>query len=51
MQHWNTRILRRLDAEWDGKDPDEFDPTFDEAFAEFRARWARFYRQDTPDET
>ena len=40
MQHWITRILRRADAEWDGLDPDAFDPTFEEEFAESRARLA-----------
>ncbi len=44
---WNTRILRRADA-WDGTDPDKVDPTFEEEFAEFRARWPRFYTQGPP---
>ena len=39
ITYWSARSLRRLDAEWDGKDPDEFDPTYEEEFAEFRARW------------
>ena len=43
----NTRILRRADAGWDGIDPDAIDPTFEEAFAAGRARWARFYTQGT----
>ena len=51
IQHFTARSLRRFDAEWDGKDPDEVDPTYEEEFAEFRARWPRFYRQDTPDRT
>ena len=41
----------RGDAEWDGINPDEVDPTFEEEFAEFRTRWPRFYTQDTPDRT
>ncbi len=45
LTHWNTRSLRRFDAEWDGLDPDAVDPTFEEEFAEFRARWPRFYTQ------
>ncbi len=51
MTYWSARCLRCLDAEWDGIDPDEVDPTFEEKFAEFRARWPRLYRQDTPDRT
>ena len=34
MRHRDTRILRRLDAAWDGSDPDdEVNPTFEEEFA------------------
>ncbi len=51
VQHFIARILRHADTAWDGKDPDEFDPTYEEEFAAFRARWPRFYRQDTPDRT
>ena len=51
IQHWNTRILRRLDAAWDGLDPDAVDPTFDEEFAACRARWPRFYKQGPLDRT
>ena len=43
--YWSARDLRRLDANWEGKDPDEVDPTFEEEFAEFRARWPKFYKQ------
>jgi len=49
VQHWNTRILRSADADWDGKDPDEVDPSFEEKFAACRAPrgslkrlWERF---------
>ena len=45
MTYWSARSLRRLDSEWDGHDPDEVDPTFEEEFAEFRARWPKFYTQ------
>ena len=48
---WNTRCLRRADAEEDGQDPDEIEPTFEAEFAEFRARWPGFYTQDPPEET
>ena len=48
---WNTRILRRADAEWDGTDPDEVDPTVEAEFAGFRARWPRFYMQGPLDRT
>ncbi len=51
MQHWNTRDLRRADADWNVMDPDQLDPTFEEEFAECRARWPKLYKQDTPDET
>ena len=51
ITYWSARSLRRLDAEWDGKDPDEFDPTYEEEFAEFRARWPRFYTQGRLDRT
>ncbi len=47
---WNTRILRRADA-WDETDPDEVDPTVAAEFAEFRARWPRFYTQGPLDRT
>ena len=49
MTYWGARSLRRLDAEFDGKDPDEFDPTYEEEFAAFRARWPKLYKQDTPE--
>ena len=39
IQHFIARDLRRFDAEWEGKDPDEVDPTYEEEFAECRARW------------
>ena len=45
MTYWSARSLRRLDAEWGGLDPDEVDPTFEEEFAEYRARWPKFYTQ------
>ena len=45
---WNTRLLRRADA-WDGTDPDEVDATFEEEFAECRARRPQFYKQDPLD--
>ena len=45
VQHFTARSLRRFDAEWEGKDPDEVDPTYEEEFAEFRARWPKFYKQ------
>ena len=51
LQPWNTRILRRLDADWDWMDPAAVDPTFEEEFAEFRPRWPRFYRQGPLDRT
>ena len=51
MQHWNTRILRRADADWDGMDPAAVDPTCEEKFAACRARWPRFYRQGPLDRT
>jgi len=51
IQHWNTRILRRADAERDGSDPDAVDPTFEEAFTACRARWARFYKLGTLERT
>ena len=51
MQHFATRCLRRADAEEDGMDPDEVDPTFEAEVAEFRARWPRLYTQDPPDGT
>ena len=51
MQHFTTRILRRLDAAWDGIDPNAVDPPFEEEFAASRARWPRFYTQDPPDRT
>ena len=51
MQHWNTRDLRRADAEEDGADPAAVDPTFEEAFAACRARWPRFYKQGPLDRT
>ena len=51
MTYWSARSLRRADADWDGLDPDAVDPTFEEEFAEFRARWPRFYTQDAPDRT
>ncbi len=43
---WNTRILRRADAEWDGTDPDEVDPTVEAEFAACRARWPGSTRRD-----
>ena len=46
VQHFTTRILRRLDAGWDGIDSNAVDPTFEKEFAECRARWPRFYLQD-----
>ena len=46
IQHWNTRILRRLDAAWDALDPDEVDPAFEEEFAASRARWPQFRAPD-----
>ena len=51
MQPWGARILRRANTGCEGKDPDAVDPTFEEAFAEFRARWPQFYTQDTPKRT
>ncbi len=51
MQHFIARDLRRLDAEWEGKDPDAVDPKFEEEFAEFRARWPQFYTQGRLDRT
>ncbi len=45
IQQWNARSLRRLDAEWRGRDPDDVDPSFEAEFAEFRARWPKFYKQ------
>ena len=51
MTYWSARSLRRADAEWDGLDPDEVDPTFEEEFAEFRARWPKFYKQGRLDRT
>ncbi len=51
MTYWGARILRRADAEWDGLDPDAVDPTFEEEFAEYRARWPKFYKQGPIDET
>ena len=42
---------RRADADWNVMDPDQLDPTFEEEFAECRARWPKLYKQDTPDET
>ena len=53
LQHVQQVIdeeLGRADAEWDGLDPDELDPTFEED-AEFRARWPRLYRQGPLDRT
>ena len=50
VQHFIARDLRRADA-WNGIDPDAVDPTFEEEFAECRARWPKLYKQDTPDET
>ena len=43
--------LRRAAAEEDGMDPDAVDPTFEAEFAACRARWPKFYKQDTPDQT
>ena len=51
MQHFTTRILRRANTGCEGSDPDVVDPAFEEEFAACRARWPRFYRQDTPDRT
>jgi len=51
MQHFTTRILRSADAEFDGIDPDEVDLTYEAEFAEFRARWPRFYKQGPLDRT
>ena len=49
LTYWAARSLRRFDAEEEGKDPYEFDPTYEEEFAEFRALWPKFYRQDPPE--
>jgi len=43
--------LRRLDADWDGIDPDAVDPTFEQEFAEFRVRWPKFDTQGRLDQT
>ncbi len=51
VQHWNARILRRADAEWDGKDPDELDPTYEQEWAAFQARWPHWCKRDPPDRT
>ena len=51
IQHWNTRILRHPDAGEDGLDPDAVDPTYEEEFAAFRARWPQFYKQGRFDRT
>ncbi len=51
IQHFIAWDLRRLDAEWEGKDPDAVDPTFEAEFAEFRARWPKFYTQGPLDRT
>jgi len=50
-QHFTTRILRRLDAAWDGIDPNAVDPTFEEEVAASRARWPQFYTQGRLDRT
>ena len=47
LQYWAERALRCADAEWDGKHPSEVDPTFEEEFAAFRAKWPRWYTLDT----
>ena len=51
MQHRDTRILRRADADWDGIDPAAVDPAFEEEFAACQARWPWFYTQGPPDRT
>ena len=50
LQAWADRMFRLADADWDGIDPDEVDPTFEREFAEYRARWPRYYKQDPPGE-
>jgi len=50
IQHFIARDLRRADV-WDGTDPDAVDPTYEEKFAECRARWPRFYMQGRLDRT
>ena len=48
MQIWTQRFLRAMDAaEMAGTDLAEVDPTYDEEFAAFQARWPKWYGQDT----
>ncbi len=51
IQHFAVRSLRRFDAEWEGNDPDAVDPTYEEEFSAFRARWPQFYTQGRLDRT
>ena len=51
LTYWGARSLRRFDTEEEGKDPDEVDPTYEEEFAAFRARWPKFYKQGPLDRT
>ena len=48
LQAWADRTLRRADAAWDGQDPDELDPSFEQEFAAFRAKWPRWFTLEIP---
>ena len=48
LQAWASRtLLTAHAAERAGKDPAEIDPTFEEEFAAFQAKWPRFYKLET----